>query len=209
MKPARTTATADPEPILEWWFGDAAEDPAAARQRGALWFGADPAVDAKIRRRFEAAAVAAAAGELAAWADAPQSCLALVIALDQFPRNLHRGTADAFAQDAHAFCCAERAVGRGFLLELAPAEQAFLLMPYQHAESRTVQRRGVALFDAAARRAAPKWKKLMGGFAHFAREHAAIVERFGRFPHRNAALRRYSTPNETTYLTNEPGSFGQ
>lgn len=209
MKFTRTAEAADPGSILEWWFGEAADDPVAADARGALWFGADPEVDAEIGRRFGATAAAAAAGELSEWARAPRSCLALVIVLDQFPRNLHRGTRAAFAQDARALRLAERAVGCGYLLELRPAKQGFLLMPYEHAETRTVQRRGVALFEAAARRAAPEWKKLMDDFAHFAREHAAIVERFGRFPHRNAVLHRHPTPDEAAYLAAKHSTFGQ
>lgn len=201
--------TIDPESVLAWWFGDTANDPAAADGRGSFWFGTDAAVDAEIQRRFAPVAIAAAAGELSNWADAPRSCLALVIALDQFPRNLYRGTRSAFAQDAKAFGIAERAVGRGLLLELAPVEQAFLLMPYQHAELRTVQRRSIALLEAAAGRAAPQWRKLMSNFARYAREHAAIVERFGRFPHRNAALGRHSTPDETAYLAAKHNTFGQ
>jgi len=202
-------AQPDPENVLAWWLGDSASDPAQARARTPVWFGANTRVDAEIRRRFATTAAAAARGELSDWADSPRSCLALAIALDQFPRNLFRGTPAAFAQDRHALALSRAAVGRGFVLELGTVEQAFLLMPYQHAESRTMQRRGVALFEAMARRATAPWQSQARRFAHFAREHAGIVERFGRFPHRNPVLGRQSSAAELHYLRTGGKTYGQ
>jgi len=195
--------------VLAYWFGDAADDPQAASGRGSLWFGAGPRIDDEIRHRFGKLAGAAADGTLDDWREQPETCLALIVLLDQFPRNIHRGTPGAFAQDARAFGIAAHAVGRGFPLRLTPPQQGFLLMPYEHSESRAVQRRSVALFEALARSAPPEWRQLTGGFARYAREHAAIVERFGRFPHRNAILGRRSTAAEIDYLRRGASTFGQ
>jgi uncharacterized protein (DUF924 family) len=141
----------------------------------------------------------AARGEREAWRAHPQPMLALVVVLDQFSRNLYRGDARSFAQDVHARECAVQAVGRGDDLGLLPVERQFLYLPFEHSEDLADQRKGLALM-----RALEAFEETRGG-AEWALRHCEIVERFGRFPHRNAALGRASTPEEVEFLR-QPGS---
>jgi uncharacterized protein (DUF924 family) len=199
--------SAVPEAILAFWFADAPWDVAAAEARQGFWFDASAETDAQIRDRFGAAMDAAARGELDAWLEAPRSALALVILLDQFPRNVWRGTPRAFATDAQALDCARRAIAAGQLDPLTPVEQSFLLLPFEHAESLAAQRECVALFDRIVAQAPLEWVPLLEGYAGYARRHHAVIERFGRFPHRNAILGRESTPDEVAYLAGGGETF--
>lgn len=198
----------DPEAILDLWFGDASYDPAKARAREALWF-ASAETDALIRQRFAATIEAAARGDLASWTDAPRSALALVVLLDQFTRNVGRGTARAFAHDAQAFETARQAVASGHFARLSPVEQSFLILPYEHSESLEHQRESVRLYADVAQAAPVVWRPLLEYYLEFAKQHLALIERFGRFPHRNRVLGRESTPAERAYLTGGGATFGQ
>ena len=182
-----------PGPIHSFWFGR----PAGAAR--AEWFRKDAGFDEEIRRRFGEVHAAAAGRELEAWRAAPQPMLALVIVLDQFSRNLYRNDARAFAQDAHALECAKQAVARGDDRHLLPVERQFLYLPYEHSEDLADQEKGLELMTPLEAFEATR------GVAEWARKHRDIVERFGRFPHRNAALGRRSTPEETQFLE-QPGS---
>lgn len=201
----------DPEEILEFWFGAAADDPALAAARQAFWFGAAASedVDAAVRQRFGRAVAAAARGDLHAWARAPRSALALVVLLDQFPRNIARGTANAFAHDAQALRVAKEAVTKGHLEKLAPLEQAFLVLPFEHSESVEDQREAVRLSTAIALTAPAEWRPLLEEYLKFAKQHLALIERFGRFPHRNQVLGRVPTAEEEAYLVAGGTTFGQ
>jgi uncharacterized protein (DUF924 family) len=199
----------DPQSILDFWFADAAGDPARAEARESFWFGSDAETDAAVRQRFAAAIAAAARGELAAWRNAPRSALALVLLLDQFPRNVWRGTARAFAHDAHAVETSRAAIAAGHLAQLTPIEQAFLILPYEHSESIEAQRESVRRSEEIQRAAPPPWQPLLAHYADFARQHLAVIERFGRFPHRNRALGRDSTPDERAFMAAGGASFGQ
>ena len=184
-----------PRDVLDFWFG-------ALEERGkprAEWFRKDAAFDAKIRSRFGATLEAAAAGRLEPWRASAEPLLALVIVLDQFSRNIHRGTAAAFAQDAYARECAAQALDRGDDLGLLPVERQFLYLPFEHSESLADQERSLELFGSLESFEETR------GLSDWARRHHAIVERFGRFPHRNAALGRASTAEEEAFLL-EPGS---
>jgi uncharacterized protein (DUF924 family) len=190
--------------ILRFWFG--AGD-AAARKR---WFTPDPAFDEEIRRGFAADAERAARGELDAWASDPRSALALVILLDQFPRNVHRGTELAFAQDERALRVTRAAIAAGHDRALSPVERAMFYMPLMHSEDREVQRQSLAVFRALADDAVragtpPEVLDYVRMAQEFAGKHAVIIERFGRYPHRNAVLGRTSTGDEVEFL-HEPGS---
>jgi uncharacterized protein (DUF924 family) len=198
-----------PEDVLTFWFADAVGDPAKAMRRRSFWFQVDPAVDEAISRRFSSSVQRAARGELAAWEQAPRSCLALVILLDQFPRNLFRGGAEAFQYDARALEVASRGVAAGYLEQLSLVEQAFFVLPYEHSEDVAVQRAGIGLMEEIVERADPEWKPSARVSLDFARRHLQILERFGRFPHRNAALGRPSTAAEQAYLDGGGESFGQ
>lgn len=184
--------------ILAFWFGRPG-DAGYGQPRGE-WFRKDEGFDEEIRSRFLPGVEAALAGELTAWADDRQGLLALLILLDQFPRNLFRGEAKAFAGDPQARRLAETALGRGWDKPLTAVEKVFVYLPFEHSESLADQERSVALFSALAAEHPGS-----DGFLDYARRHHEVIVRFGRFPHRNAALGRPSTPEETSYLT-QPGS---
>jgi len=178
-----------PLDVLEFWF---------SLDRKA-WFAKDPAVDEAIRARFQALYERARNGGLADWMLEPRSCLALVIVLDQFPRNMFRGEARAFGSDAAAREAAGVIVDRGWDKALTPLERMFAYLPFEHSESLADQERCLALMTELA--AYPETADL----PRWAEAHLAIIRRFGRFPHRNAALGRVSTPEESAFLR-QPGS---
>lgn len=189
--------TEGPQPILDFWFEG---DRHTFREK---WFRPDPAFDAEIRARFGAALGPATAGALDGWAAAPAGALALCILLDQFPRNLHRGTPLAFAADAKAREIARAAVLRDrHDLELTPTERSFLYLPFEHSEEAADQDLSVALFEGL--RDAPV-HRAPGGTIDYAWRHWLVIRRFGRFPHRNATLGRSLTAAEAAYLA-EPGA---
>ena len=187
------STTAEARAVLDFWFGPA---PHATR---AEWFRKDPAFDAAIRERFAATIAEGLAGGLGDWCADAHGALARVIVLDQFTRNVFRDTPRAFAGDALALEAAGAAVDAGFDRSLDPYERWFLYLPFEHAEDAAAQARSLALFGALARetglRAPLEW----------AEKHAAVVRRFGRYPHRNAVLGRASTAGEIAFLR-EPGS---
>lgn len=192
------------EEILRFWFG--AGD-AASRKR---WFAPDPAFDAEILDTFAPDMARAARGELAGWVTDPRGALALVILLDQFPRNVHRGTEQAFATDERALAITRDAIATARDRTLSLVERAMLYMPFMHSEDREVQRTSLAVFraladDAARTGAPPEILDYVRMAQDFAGKHAAIIERFGRYPHRNAVLGRTSTGDEAEFLT-QPGS---
>mgnify|MGYP002780686682 CR=1 FL=1 len=183
----------DAETILAFWF---AEGPDTWRK---AWFLRDDAFDTTIRKAFGALVTPARDGAYDRWAVSPRGALALLILLDQFPRNLFRGHAEAFASDAHAREIARRAVLRDrFDLALTPTERAFLYLPFEHSETMADQHLSVALFEGlrdAKLHAEPN------GAIDYAWRHWHVIRRFGRFPHRNAALGRTSTPAESAWLS--------
>jgi uncharacterized protein (DUF924 family) len=184
--------------ILAFWFGRPGE--AGYGQPRGEWFRKDEGFDAQIRSRFLPIVEAALAGRLAAWADEAQGLRALLIVLDQFPRNLFRGDARAFAGDAQALQLAVTAVGKGWDAPLLAVEKVFVYLPFEHSEALADQERSLTLFAALAAE-----HPGCDGFLDYARRHHEVIARFGRFPHRNAALGRLSTPAEAGYLA-EPGS---
>ena len=194
MTQAREPHQHSPAELLDFWFG-----PPGSPERGrdrAEWWEVDSAFDAELRRRFLPLHEAAAAGALDGWTATPEGALALVVALDQLPRNMFRGSPCAYAADAKAREVAKAALARGddrgFPFEMAK----FFYLPLMHSEELEDQRRCLALCEARP-----------GGAeaADFARRHLEIVARFGRFPHRNAILGRPSTAEEVEFLK-QPGS---
>jgi uncharacterized protein (DUF924 family) len=160
------------------------------------WFVQDAVVDAEIRDRFQGLHAAALAGSLLHWDDDASDALAHVIVLDQFSRNMFRGSAAAFAADPLARAAAGRAIERGFDRQAAKAERPFFYLPYMHSEALADQERCCDLCRAAGDEGTLKWAEL----------HADIIRRFGRFPHRNAVLGRVTTPEEQAFL--DGGGFG-
>ena len=154
------------------------------------WFAKDDAFDAEFRRRFEAAHFAAARRELDRWSDSAEGALALLILLDQFPRNVWRGTGHAYATDPLARMFALKALDAGQDRLVENDLRTFFYLPLQHAEDRALQDRSLALFQALDRAPDDRW----------AEHHHAVIERFGRFPHRNMALGRQSTAEELAFL---------
>jgi len=203
------TTTATAEEVLDFWFAGAACDAVQAAARKRLWFEASAEFDDAVRRRFLTTVEAAAVGRLDGWLERAHSTLALVLILDQFPRNIWRGKAEAFAHDSPALRAARHGVEAGYLAALSPVETAFLIMPYQHSESLVHQRESVRLYEQLLRAAPPEWHPLLEENLSFARQHLALIERFGRFPHRNRVLGRTSTPEEERYLATGGATFGQ
>ena len=194
------------QPLLALWLGDEADDVLRATRQAPLWWGKSSETDTLLASRFGELAEAAAKGSLAHWADLPSGRLALILLLDQLPRNIHRGTPAAFAQDPLARDLCLKGLSIGADKSLSPLERVFFYLPLEHAESREQQARSVALFEAlAAEQAGTPAQATFAGFADFARRHQVIIERFGRFPHRNDILGRTSTPEEATFLQ-QPGS---
>ena len=184
--------------VLAFWFGT--PDAADYGQARAAWFRKDDAFDTQIRARFLTEVEAAIAGQRADWATSPQGALALFILLDQFPRNLFRNTARAFAGDTAALALAGRVVGQGWDRTLLPVQRVFAYLPFEHSEALADQERSVALFAALAE-AHPE----TASYLDYAERHREVIVRFGRFPHRNGVLGRSSSPAEANYLA-LPGS---
>ncbi len=173
-----------PEIVVNFWRDAGAE----------AWFSRDPAFDSTFRERFQAAHMAAARRELDHWLETPDGALALMILLDQFPRNSYRGTAHMFATDALALSLARKALALGHDQQIEPSLRLFLYLPFEHSEELVDQQRAVEL-------CAP----LGEPFDHYAVVHFDVIERFGRFPHRNAAFGRETTAEEQAFL--DAGGF--
>jgi uncharacterized protein (DUF924 family) len=189
-----------PEDVLGFWFDGLGPDDLPTRATFERWFEGGEAFDRAVRERFGEAVRAACEGDLDHWAESARGRLALVLLLDQLTRNVHRSTARAFAGDARALAQARAALSRREDRELRPVERYFLYMPFMHAEDAAQQRRSVALFERLASDAEPDAKATFElGLAH-AREHRDTIHRFGRFPARNQALGRASTPEELAFL---------
>jgi uncharacterized protein (DUF924 family) len=169
-----------PDAVIDFWL-------AAGESR---WFTRDAAFDGELSVRFKEALARARDGAFDHWAETPKGALALIILLDQFSRNIHRGTPLAFAADRKALALARSAVARGDHLTMPATLARWIIMPFEHAEDLDAQMRCVALFTVRD----PE------DMTHWARLHLEIIARFGRFPHRNAILGRKSTPEELAFL---------
>ncbi|MGF1473917.1 MAG: DUF924 family protein [Rubrobacteraceae bacterium] len=186
-----------PVEILDFWFGREGEEGYGEFREA--WFEKDAEFDRRIRENFLEDYERAARGEYDGWREDPERCLALVILLDQFPRNLFRGDTRTHATDAKALDVSRGAIEEGLDLELPPFQRHFLYMPFMHSEKVEDQRRSVALFEGLA-------AEVDGpDVTEYAEGHRDIVERFGRFPHRNEILDRPSTAEEVEFLE-QPGS---
>lgn len=199
------------EDLLDFWFGPLDEAGLCAKTRRQALFRADPAFDAALSERFGADVEAALQGDRDSWAQSPRGRAALVLLLDQLPRNLFRGAPKAFAGDARALAHARAAIAAGDDRALPTEMRAFLYVPFEHAEALDAQYEGVTLLTAL-RDEQPEdseaWSAV-DGYVHHARAHAALIETFGRFPHRNEVLERTSTPDELEHLAKDGRTFGQ
>lgn len=181
--------------------------------RAALWFAADSPQrrqrDARMRAEFQDVLARAARGTFAAWADSPRRRLSLIILFDQFPRQIHRGTAEAFRHDEQALGLALSGMQSAADGALNVIERLFFYMPLQHAESPEVQEESVAAYRRLLAETSAALRRTFEAALQSALEHRQLIGRFGRFPHRNALLGRSNTPEEEVYLKGHPSSFGQ
>ena len=198
--------------VRDFWFG---KNPLAAEQlprRMELWFGGGSTdvqrhVDETLRARFEPLVKQAFAGELAQWADGPRRRLSLILLLDQFPRNVYRDTAKAYAGDEQALSLALTGMQSVADAALNVVERIFFYMPLQHSESLEVQEESVAAYKRLLGEAPEAIRSVFEGCVTFAERHRDVIRQFGRFPHRNAVLGRPSTADEQTWLKNGGQSF--
>ncbi len=188
----------DIEEILTFWFGEIRDEPSYFAERAQRWFAQNADFDRQIVQRFQADYELAAQGQLARWTETARGGLALILVLDQFPRNMFRNDPRAFATDPLAQQIAEQIIAAGFDRQLRLVERYFVYVPFMHSEKRAHQQRSVMLFQQlAAQRAYFD--------TSYAVRHQAVIDRFGRFPHRNTVLGRVSTPAELAFLK-QPGS---
>ncbi len=185
--------------VLDFWFGEPGSHELGRNRK--QWFEKSAPFDELIRERFVATYEAAAAGRLDRWAERPLAALALVVVLDQFPRNMFRGTPRAFATDAAALEIARGLVARGFDAAYVPVQCCFAYLPFEHAEDLAAQAECLRLFERLRGDAGS------AGTIGYAQRHYAVIGRFGRFPHRNAILGRASTPEELAFLATPGSSF--
>ena len=191
----------DSKAVLTFWFGDDSDDGAVIQQKSSLWFGKDAAVDRQIAVQFSTMIDAVvASSQLPA-----HQQLAQVILLDQFTRNIYRNSAKAFAYDERALAIVLEGLSTGLDQQLRPIERVFYYLPLEHSELLEHQLRSVELFTALVAQVPDQWRSAFAGFADYAIRHQVIIERFGRFPHRNAILGRASTAGELEFLQ-QPGS---
>ena len=178
-----------PQDIIDFWFSEEVRK---------LWFNSTPEFDATLRTRYQSTWEQAGRGELDDWMQSPEGCLALVILLDQFPLNMFRGEGRCFSTEAKSREVARAAIEQGFDEQIAIEQRAFLYMPFMHSESLADQQYALQLFDQPG----------LEGNLRFAHHHHGIVEKFGRFPHRNEMLGRESTPEEVEYLNSKEAFTG-
>ncbi len=197
------------EAILSFWFREQELTAPQIDRRMDTWFSEDPVFDLEITKSFSDDVDAACEGKLNHWAAEPEGRLALIILIDQFRRNIHRGTAAAFSEDRMALrLCVEGAMEKKDK-GLSPIQRVFFYMPLQHAESRKVQAKSVELFNRLAEAVSATERETFLTIAQFAELHKDIVDQFGRFPHRNTLLERSNTPEEDEYLAGDSPDFGQ
>ena len=193
------------ESILDFWFGANPDDAVVAKEQAKLWWSKNHEIDDEMRRRFEDAVRSATTGKLNEWLSTARGRLALIILTDQFPRNMYRDTARAFSYDSKALTwCLDGVDGR-IDRKLRPIERAFFYLPLEHAESREHQAKSVDCFTELAVSVPMEQRSTFEEYLDVAMRHRDIIDRFGRFPHRNNILGRESTAEELAFLT-EPGS---
>lgn len=197
------------EKILSFWFKEQELSAPQIDRRMDIWFGEDPVFDHDIEKEFADDIEKASEGKLDHWADEAHGRLALIILIDQFRRNIYRGTLKAFSHDKVALkLCVEGAVQKKDK-GLTPIQRVFFYMPLQHAESRKVQAKSLELYEKLAESVSPTLQETFLTVAQFAELHKDIIDQFGRFPHRNTLLGRENTPEEDEYLAGDSPDFGQ
>ena len=195
----------NPDSIRSFWFGSNPDDISVAQQNSKLWWSKSEDNDRQIRERFENQVALAAAHALDDWPNSDTGLLSLLLLTDQFPRNIYRNSPKAFEFDALAQNWCREGLDRGVDRRLRPIERVFFYLPLEHAESAPLQALSVQLFTRLYQEVPPEYMDTFRGYLMFALRHRRIIDRFGRFPHRNEILGRESTPEEIVFLQ-EPGS---
>lgn len=203
-----TTAESPSDAVLTFWLGDALKSDWPEQSRNDLWFGGGAAQDQLVTQQFGHLVEEALAGGLTEWESSLDQRLALIIVLDQFTRNVHRGKAQAFTGDARAQQLVLRTLAQDEDKALPRVARVFLYMPLMHAEHLALQEACVAHFTELAENAPPELRETLNGNLKFALQHRDIVAAYGRFPYRNEAMGRESTAEELEFLKNGP-RFGQ
>jgi len=195
--------------IIDFWFGELKDGGVPPRAHSRMWWEKDPTVDEYIRKNFEADLINAREGKLRGWENTPEGTLALIILLDQFSRNIYRDKLEAFSQDSRALDLATRGIQKGFDGVLHPVKRIFFYMPFEHSEDIKVQKRSIELYRGLEKEfwSPPELAEILSSSRDYAEKHYAIVERFGRYPHRNRILGRISTPEEIEFLKQPSSSF--
>ncbi len=193
--------------VLDYWFGSSPDDTVVSRKKSQLWWVKCNETDEEMGKRFASLVQAAAAGDLDDWAESSRGRLALIVLLDQFPRKIYRNTPAAFASDDKALGLTLEAIELGLDRELRPIERVFLYLPLEHSELLENQDRCVAVMESLVSDVPAERREIFSGYVGYAVAHRRIVERFGRFPHRNKILGRESTSEEEGFLTTPGSSF--
>ena len=190
----------EPADVISYWLGATEADPAAAQERNRFWYRPTIRIDHDIKQRFEGVHASIRQRGLQHWGENAEGALAVVIVLDQFSRNMFRGRREAFMQDDLARAVAVRAFDRQLDEQLSVPGKVFLSHPFTHSESPLDQDRAVDTYEQMIDRVTDEWKPFVQSFAKHAKGHRDLIHRFGRFPHRNAALLRRPTTEENLYL---------
>ena len=194
--------------IYDYWFGTI-KNGTTVNDRSRLWFGGDPQTDEYIRNHFEPLLLQAESGLLDHWADSPQGCMARIILLDQFPLNMYRRSARAFEFEDLALKTCLNGLERSYTEELSYIEKTFFYLPLEHSEDSRHQAESVRLYQQLYETAAEPHKNHAKRTLNYAIKHKNIIDRFGRFPHRNSVLGRHSTQEEIDFLQDQANRFGQ
>jgi uncharacterized protein (DUF924 family) len=188
--------------IHDFWFGELDDNGLCLHDHNALWFSASAATDDSCRSLFGASVEQALGGDLQTWAHSDKGLIALILLLDQFTRNIYRGTADAFAGDSRALALAQHCIATGHYQRLPAIHQMFLYLPLEHCEDLEIQEECVTLFTELA---AITGNPQISSACRYAVAHREVIAQFGRFPHRNTILGRQSSPPELSYLETHGG----
>ena len=207
MKTGNETQISNYSEILDFWFGEDLKDVASVSAASKRWFEKNQRFDDEIRTRFGAHPDAAITGRLEDWITEDEGLLALILVLDQFPRNIYRNTPNSFAYDEAALRYALEALERNLHQRLHPLQAVFLYLPLEHSENLLMQQRCVRGLQTLESQRGGMWREKIGGFLRYAIAHCEVIEQFGRFPHRNKILGRDSTPAEKEFLASGKGAF--
>lgn len=197
------------EAIISYWLGSSDSNPAEFETQQNLWYHSKPETDNYIRTAFESDLASAENGDLSHWRNTAEGSLALVILLDQFSRNLYRGTPAVYANDAQAQDVVVSLLERDGHLGFNIPARIIFYHPLHHAENLKFQRKAVSLFEEMLEHASDEWRESISGNLAFIKSHCDIISKFGRFPHRNTILGRQSTPEECQYLQQDKRTYGQ